>query len=378
MLIYLGFSALAVFVATFALQILGEASILVTTHLIFAVAILPLIFGAIAHFVPVLTRSSGAPQAVMLAPVLLQITGLLIVLHFYGALGTAALHAAAGIALLDSLAFIGWLIYRARNTLGKPHPGWRWYLAATVCLALGLTLVPAMFIWPAWRQPLRLIHLHLNTLGFIGLTAIGTLQVLLPTVLSGPDAQATARLRSDLPWAVGGVLATSLGAAFWWPLALIGAGLMAFVGARLGLAWLHRYGVRTLLGDGASAALSGALCGFLLLVAFGIAHSFGYLNGRDAVPAFIAAFLLPLVTGALSQLLPVWRYPGRLTPLRTQMRRYLVAGGAGRTLPFLCGGALLAFGHGEGLWLTAIGLLHFLLGLIRAFNLPKVSAPEPL
>jgi len=366
MLIYLGICALIAFGYALALLLIGEASVLASTHLVLAVGILPLIFGAIAHFVPVLTRSGAAPRAVWLAPLVLQLAGVLAFLHFSGALGSDALHAAAAIALVACIVFSGWLMFRARRTLGQPHPGWRWYLAALVMLALGLALIPAMAIWPESRQGLRLLHLHLNTLGFIGLTAIGTLQVLLPTVLSGPDAEATARLRRDLPLALIGVLATAFGAAFWRPLSLLGAVLLVGVAGRLGRSWWRRYGLRTLIDDGASASLAAALGGLLLLLAFGVAHGFGVLSGHDAVPAFIVAFLLPLVTGALSQLLPVWRYPGRRTVARDRMREALVKAGAIRAVFFVAGGGLLAFGLAAGLWLAAAALLLFVYGLIRA------------
>lgn len=101
-----------------------------------------------------------------------------------------------------------------------------------------------MHYWPAERQALRLLHLHLNTLGFIGLTAIGTLQVLLPTILSGPDTDAATRLRRDLPVAVAGVLLVGLGAAFCLPLSVVGTGFLFYIACRPGLAWLSRYGLR--------------------------------------------------------------------------------------------------------------------------------------
>ena len=366
MLIYLGICALIAFGYALALLLIGEASVLASTHLVLAVGILPLIFGAIAHFVPVLTRSGAASRAVWLVPLALQLAGVLAFLYFSGAVGSGALHAAAAIALVACIGFSGWLMFRARRTLGPPHPGWRWYLAALVMLALGLALVPAMAIWPESRQGLRLLHLHLNTLGFIGLTAVGTLQVLLPTVLSGPDAEATARLRSDLPFAVAAVLLIAAGAAWWWPGSLLGSVVFAYVAGRLGWSWWRRYGWRTLVGDGASAALAAALGGFLLLLVLGVAHGFGLLNGHDAVAAFIAAFLLPLVTGALSQLLPVWRYPGRRTAARDRMRGKLASGGALRAVLFVAAGVLLAGGLDVGLWLAAVALLFFVYGLIRA------------
>ena len=370
MLIYLGFSTLAVFITTTVLLLLDTLPFLAATHLVLTVAILPLIFGAIAHFVSVLTRSGKPHRAVLLAPLLLQVSGLLIFLHFYGRLGPGALLAAAVISLPVCLGFVGWLIARARRALGRPHPGWRWYLAALLCLAIGLVLVPAMQFWPEARQELRGLHLHLNLLGFVGLTAIGTLQVLLPTVLSGPDSEAAVRLRQDLPLVIAGVLLVSLGAAFGWPLSLPGAGLLIFVVCRLGFAWFRRYGLRVLIGDGASASLLAALFGLLLILVFGTAHAFGVMGGHDAVLAFMAVFLLPLVTGALSQLMPVWRHPGRRTEARDQMRVVLVQGGAIRALLFVSGGSLLALGQSAGYWLTAAGLLMFLYGIVRAFCFP--------
>lgn len=370
MLIYLGLSALAVLVAALAFLLLGESSSLAATHLVFTLAVLPLVFAAIAHFVPVLTRSAGAPRGIWLSPLLLQGTGFLVFLHFFGVADASALNLAAVISLLLALAFAGWLMVRAGRCLGKPHPGWRWYLASIAFLVSGLALVPAMHYWPAERQALRLLHLHLNTLGFIGLTAIGTLQVLLPTVLSGPDTDAAARLRRDLPLALAGVLLVGLGAAFSVPLSLVGAGFLFYSACRPGLSWLRRYGLPAIVADGASAALAASLCGFLLLLALAVAHALGRLEGRNAIPAFMAAFLLPLVSGALSQLLPVWRYPGRRTPERDRLREVLVKRGAMRSLLFLCAGVLLALGHNEGLWLTAVGLLLFLYALIASFCYP--------
>lgn len=375
MLIYLGGCALAV--CAIALALHGQASVLLTTHLVLALAVMPLIFGAIAHFVPVLTRSGTAPRAVRLAPVLLQLAGGLVVAYFAGTAGEGALHAAAGTALTVSAGFCLWLVLRARRALGRPHPGWAWYLAALAVLAGGLALVPAMSYWPASRQALRLLHLHLNTLGFIGLTAIGTLQVLLPTVLSGPDAEASERLRRDLPLALAGVLAVAVGAAGWPPLALPGAAVLAYVAGRLGLSWRRRYGLRTLFGDGASASLTASLGAFLLLLIFGVAHACGVMEGRDAVAAFIAAFLLPLVSGALSQLVPVWLYPGRRTARRDRMRAALVRGGALRSTLFFGAGVALAFGFEQGLWPAAAGLLHFVVSSGRALVVRDRVADNP-
>lgn len=385
MLIYLGCSALAAFLVSITLQLFGEPSPRVTTHLVFAVAILPLIVGAITHFIPVLTRSGGPHRTVLVLPLVLQIAGLLSIFHFHGLLGRGALHAAAGLLLLVCLYFSSWLIRRAWRTLGKPHPGWRWYLAAVTCLITGLALVPAMDYWPDIRHSLRLLHLHLNILGFIGLTAIGTLQVLMPTILNGPDSAASARLRDDLLPAVAGVLLVALGAAAWlpawwpvrWLLLLPGSSCLMYVTGRLGVAWLRRYGWRAIAGNGAAVSLAGALCGFFVLLLCGIAHGLGWSSGPDAVPAFVSCFLMPLVTGALTQLLPVWCVPGKRTRMRDRLHAILGSGGVFRTALFVSGGFLLAFGQSSGLWLSIAGLLSFLVLVLYALLVRVLSTAAP-
>ena len=371
MLIYLAISAVLVFVTAFLLLLSGDTPFLALVHLVFGLGILPLIFAAIAYFIPVLTRSAQAHPAVRLSPVLLQITGFSVFLYFHGGIlgnfGKGALYGAAGGALGVTLIFSGWLIIRARRTLGQPYPGWAWYLAAVVMLAAALAVVLAMAVWPNAYPELRLLHLHLNTLGFVGLTAIGTLQVLLPTVLGRPDAGAASRLRSDLLPYVGAVLAIGIGAGFSLPLALAGASGLLLVGLRLGLGWMRRYGWHALLGNGASAALGAALLGFLLLILFGVLHALKMLSGQDAVLAFMALFLLPLLTGALSQLLPVWRWPGPQRAAQLQMRSALAVGGGVRALLFMLGGVALALGSPQGLWLVAAGLLLFVVRLLKSF-----------
>ncbi|MBL8422011.1 MAG: hypothetical protein JNK06_00665 [Candidatus Accumulibacter phosphatis] len=371
MLIYLGLSAVVVFVAALVLLQSASLSPPAVAHLVLAVGIAPLILGAITHFMPVLTRSGRPRRGLSWAPLLLQCAG---GTAFFGFTGTApplAMVVAAVVMLLVALLFAGWLMSRARRTLGRPHPGWRWYLAAIVCLSLAMALVPAINGWPEMRQELRLLHLHLNALGFIGLSALGTLQVLLPTVLSGPDADAAARLRRDLPMAGGAVLGIALGAAFAPALAIASALMLLSVVLRTGVSWSRRYGWRTLLGDGGAAALLAALVGYSLLLVFGMAHAFGVVEGQDAVPAFVVAFLMPLVTGALSQLLPVWRHPGRRTCARERMLVELRRGGAARSLLFVVSGSLLALGAHAGIWLAAAGMLFFVIALLGSLAVAR-------
>jgi hypothetical protein len=365
-LIYLGFSAVAVFLAALVLLHTGGTSVAAVAHLVFTVAVVPLIFAAISHFIPVLTRSRAAPRGVLLLPLLLQAAGVVTFLAFRGSLPESAVYAAASITLLVALLFSGWMILRARRTLGRAHPGWRWYLLAIVFLAAALLLIPAMNGWPQARPQLRLLHLHLNTLGFIGLTALGSLQVLLPTALRTPDPTAAQRLRRQLPFAAGAVLAVAFGAAFWPPLSLAGALVLLAITLQIASACLRRHSWQILSANGAAAALFAALAGFALLLILGSAHAFALGNGGDAVPAFVVAFLLPLVSGALSELFPVWYLPGRRTPARDRMHAELRCGGTLRAILLLVGGALLALGMDDGLWFAALALLSFMFALLRS------------
>ena len=89
MLIYLGFSAVVAFMATLLLLRFGHPALRAAAHLVFAVGIMPLIFAAISHFVPVLTRSGHPHRHLLLAPLLLQLTGVLAFLDFTGAVPAA-------------------------------------------------------------------------------------------------------------------------------------------------------------------------------------------------------------------------------------------------------------------------------------------------
>ena len=367
MLIYLAATALASFLAAALLLLSGTGSPVMAAHFVFALGIMPLIFGAMAHFMPVLTRTGSAPPLIERAPLLLQLAGVSVLLFLSGRAGIAALHGAAGLALAVSLGFAGWFVHRARHTLGRPHPGWRWYLAALLMLACGLMLALAMFLYPPWYHHFRAAHMLLNLMGFIGLTAQGTLHVLLPTVLGGPDPKTPERLQKDLPPAVGGVLAASLGAAFNPYLLALGGALLAYVTARLGLAWLQHYGWQKLATNGAAASLSVALCGFLLCLGVMVAQPLAGLPAISLPQAFVIAFLLPLVSGVLSYLLPVWRYPGRGTPAREACRNRLTRHGGRRALLFVGAAIALLWGADTAAWGLALsGVALFAYALLSS------------
>jgi hypothetical protein len=347
---------------------------LAVLHLALAAGVMPLIFAAMIHFVPVLTRTGSPSRGIDALPELARLGGLAAVLAMQGWLPYSTLYVAAGSALGLAVILLAWLRLRAKATLGRPHPGWRWYAAALACLILALGAVFVGALWPEYWPNLRRLHLHLNTLGLVGLAALGTLPVLLPTALGQFDPEAATWLSRQWRFAVAGVLLCAAGSALYWPVSLPGAALLLLVTGSLWRAWIGRFGVRALLADGASASLVAALLGVMVLLLAGIAHAASVLPARPSLVAWVAGFLLPLVTGALTQLLPVWRWPGPGTPERSEMRQRLAAGGAVRALFFSLSGMLLL--AGEALLGAVFGMaamLLFIVGLSRGMCVRRAT-----
>lgn len=361
MLVALALTAVASFAAAVILPWAQPLPPAAHIHLALAAGAMPLILGAMTHFVPVLTRSAAPHRSVRLIPAFALAAGASAFFSF--AAVNQAYYFSALLALAAAGAFAGWIMRRAAHALGRPHPCLHWYLAAIACLMLALAAVAAMALWPEQRLALKRLHLHLNTLGFIGLTAIATLQVLLPTTVGRPDPQAALRLRQDLKWALAGTLLIAAGAAWLRPLSWLGALLWAVPLFRLARAWLALYAAEIRRLHGAAPSLAAALAGFACALLFGALHSVGMLRAVDTSHAFILAFLFPLVTGAVSQLLPVWARPGPQTAWHGEVKRRLGWGSGIRAALFLAGGLLLAVGWRGGLLLAIAALAAFLLQL---------------
>lgn len=322
-------------------------------HLVFAVGALPMILAAMAYFVPVLTRSGATPRALALAPLTALAAGIGIVGYFWH--GTFEMRLASPwLALLAVAGFAAWLTARWRACLGRANPCLAWYAAALGLLALGLAAVAVSPFRPDQAAALRLFHLHINTLGFVGLTALGTLQVLLPTVAGRHDAGAATRLAQDLKWSVGGALTVALGAAWWPPLALAGAAVYTRPLLRLAAHGWRTW--RNEIGAAGSSLplLAAALIGCILALGHGFLHAYDIAAARAALPLFVLAFLLPLVSGAAGQLLPVWLRPGIQNDWHRASRRLLAHGARSRAVLLPLAGLMAVVGLAPG---YAIGLI---------------------
>lgn len=366
MLPFLVAAAVAGISASVALILFTAEAPAAAAHLAFAAGIMPLIIGAMMHFVPVLTRSRAPALPLHFLPVAASGAGLLAAGAFFlPKFFNAGIHVGAVLGLSVSIIMAAWIVRRARVSLGTPHPCLHWYLAAVLCLALALVAVLAMSALPEQRGALRVFHLHLNTLGFIGITAIGTLQVLLPTAAGRPDKDAGARLRGDLPLAVAGVLLVAFGAAWLKPVAYAGMALLLIAVVRLGTAWAAHYPNEMGRLHGAAPSLALALFGLAALLFAGAGHADGRLAGNNAIFGFAIAFLLPLVTGAASQLLPLWLRPGVQTAWHHEARTALTRFGGVRGLAFAIAGLGVALGWRTAAWAAAAALAVFIGQLLR-------------
>lgn len=372
MLPALVFLALGVFAgALFWSPHAGRAAYL---HLMLAAGAMPLIFGAMSHFIPVLTRTREAGRGIGIIPFAALAGGALAVAAFSLDGINWGWQAGAVLAMASALALFIWSRKQRTSMLGSPHPCLGWYEAALACLFAALLSILAAGLWPQNFQELRRFHLHLNTLGFIGLTAVGTLAVLMPTVIGRPDAGAAERLRQDLPLALGGTVLVAIGSAWLAPLAWMGLIAWGVALARMGAAWLRLYRAEIFALHGAAPLLAMAAIGFTLCLLAGAAIAAG--NALDPTAIFIAGFLLPLVSGAASQLLPVWLKPGVQNAWHGDMRKRLGRYNGLRALLFFCGGIAAGLGQPWGLLLNAATLVWFLLQAAASLFLLRQGNPS--
>ena len=368
-LVFLVTMSILAMVCAWLLPIVSDVHRAAHIHLAFALGVMPLIMGAMLHFIPVLTRTRGAPRTIEGLVALAWVAGALIVAFFIFTLPEAFRSAAAFLGLSAVAGISAWQAKRAMAALGGAHPCLSWYLAALACLGASLLAVLAMSVWPQQILALKRLHLHLNLFGFVGLSAVGTLQVLLPTAAGHPDPQVANRLRADLPKALSGTVLIALGAA-WLPL-LSWLGLLLWLIAlnRLIRAWLAQYRAEIFCRNGAVPLLATALTGYSIALVTGGVHGAGWIGSTGVAHLFVFSFLFPLVSGAAGQLLPLWRRPGHLTEWHERARQRLTFASGSRAALFLAAGLLAMLGFQWANWLALAALLPF--ALIVASLLPR-------
>lgn len=363
---------LLTFIAITIFALLHENAAIVSYHIVFSIGIIPLILAAMVHFLPVLARSKKPNKWINLLPLLALLSGLLITSHFAFPQVVTTGHYFGATVIIIVVANLGiWAFHLKSQCIGTPHPCLDWYLAAIYCLLIALSAIVITYFIPSQRAEFRLLHLHLNTLGFIGITALGTLQVLMPTVAQCPDPAVASRMRQYLKWMVIGTFMIAFCAAWYPKLAWVGVMLLAIPVFGIAWSWLQLYREKIFKWNGVAPVLAAALSGFVIALVIGTAHAYGQ-HHFNPIALFIITFMMPLVMGAVSYLLPLWLKPGQQTIWHQTSRTHLAANGALRALIFLVGGILVSLGYETGWYLVALAAVAFLAKTIKLL-IPQIK-----
>lgn len=141
--------------------------------------------------------------------------------------------AGAGLVFAAVAAHLGALAARLRRALPAPFTVTvHYYLAAGTAFLAGIPAGAWMLLLDEDERPrLVLFHAHVNLLGWVTLTVLGTLLTLWPTVLRTRMVPgATTAAHRALPLGVAGLSCLGVGTAAWWPVPAA-AGLALFAAA---------------------------------------------------------------------------------------------------------------------------------------------------
>jgi len=208
---------------------------------------------------------------------------------------------------------------QARRSINRPPLNVWYYALALAALAGGLALgigMAARLIEPAWTGQARLVHLHLNLMGFVTVTIIGTMHNLLPTVLQQPlHSPRLAKLvffllPSSIALLIGGFALSSLSIEF------IGGAVLALGLCLYAFNLFATWRASSHPGSVASDHLLTATFFLVLAVFMGLLVAANYLGEHPFLPfgtlhliaythTALAGFVMQTIFGALSHLVPV-------------------------------------------------------------------------
>jgi nitrite reductase (NO-forming) len=324
------------------------------------------------HFAAALLRTAPVGERAATVRALALNLGIVAVLAGVPTGRTALAAAGAGLAGVVVLVHALTLAFRITGALPSRLSGTVWYYVAAAAallagMGLGLWLAGGVAGSADEYLALRLAHVHLNVLGWVGLAVVGTQFTLWPTVLRTqlvPGLEAA--VRRSLPPLTAGVVIAAVGLALQ-QRSLALAGLAAYA-AGLALALVpfvrtaRRRPPRTaaawMLGAGMAWLVVAVLADLGVLAA---SARVADLDGRLArlVPAVAAGFALQTLTGALTYLLPV--VFGRGAAGNRRLTGILEWGWPARVAAANLGVVVLVAGWGPavGWWLAALGLGSF-------------------
>ncbi|MFD4994496.1 multicopper oxidase domain-containing protein [Cellulosimicrobium cellulans] len=219
----------------------------------------------------------------------------------------------------------------------------RYYVVAAACLPVGVTLGVLMARGGAGTEAygrLYVAHVTLNVLGWVGLTVLGTLVLLWPTVLRTriePDADVAAR--RALPVLTAGILLVVAACAVGWRALVAVGAIVVLAGTVMVARHLAAQGRAAQRGAWGFAAwsLAASVAWFAgSVAAFGVrvATAPSWAAAQDAIGAlllpFVVGFAAQVLLGALTYLVPVVLGGGPARRRRTEA--VVGAGGAYRVV----------------------------------------------
>ncbi|WP_416979806.1 multicopper oxidase domain-containing protein [Streptomyces sp. T028] len=230
------------------------------------------------------------------------------------------------------------LVRMGRGALGgRLAPIADYYRAAAAALVVGAVLgwlLATGRAGPGHHTGLKLAHVHVTLLGWIGLPVLGTLFMLWPTVLGVRMAERTTRLARWVLVLTGGGLLTAVAglSAGWRPAAVTGV-----AGYAVGVAVAAHLFVRTVrrrpaisaaaawtLAAAAGWLVVGVVVDLVLLAARPLAESVDDIG--SLVPVLLVGLVAQVLIGALTYLLPIVLSTGpeERAALRAVLERFWV------------------------------------------------------
>ncbi|MDX2530978.1 multicopper oxidase domain-containing protein [Streptomyces europaeiscabiei] len=249
-------------------------------------------------------------------------------------------------------AHLGVLVRMGRGALGgRLAPIADYYRAAAAALIIGAVLgwlLATGKAGPGHYTGLKLAHVHVTLLGWIGLPVLGTLFMLWPTVLGVRMAENTTRLARRVLALTGGGLLTAVAGltAGWRPAAVLG-----IAGYTVGVAVAAQLFARTVRRRPAiSAAAAWTLAAAAGWLVVGVVVDLVVLAARplgemqddigSLVPVLLVGLVAQVLIGALTYLLPIVLASGPKE--RAALRAVLERGWAPRIVVLNLGIVLLA------------------------------------
>jgi nitrite reductase (NO-forming) len=196
-------------------------------HAFVAGTVLAAISGASQMFTITWSAASPPSPALTSSQRRLLAVGVALVLIGVGAGFDGAIWAGA-VGMVAALVLLGWSLTSTirRSLLRRFDLSARFYLLALAAGVVGVTLGAVLGSGAAgdYYLSMRLVHSHLNLVGLVGLTIVGTLPTFLPTVA---HHRAVSGREAVVAWWMAGTGAAAMVAGLWWGAPPVGAGTLA-------------------------------------------------------------------------------------------------------------------------------------------------------